>query len=183
MMAVDCIFASDGKRDMDFRTGERLGKKDHIASWQKPQRPEWMSPDVYDQMPNSIQVRECTVTIDRPGFRSTSITLVTSLLDNHYASKEELGWLYSQRWAAELNLAAVKTVLKMEHLRSKTPEMVRKDAKFHSSGSTQFQMFHILHVLPSSRIQHTCRWQPPQQLGRQTLYQTMTALLAHPTHH
>jgi hypothetical protein len=126
-IGVDCIFASDGKRDMDFRTGERLGKRDHIVSWQKPQRPEWMSQEIYDQMPESIQVRECTVTVDRPGFRSTSITLVTSLLDKHYAPKDELGWLYSQRWAAELNLAAVKTVLKMEHLRSKTPEMVRKE--------------------------------------------------------
>lgn len=127
LIGVDCLFASDGKREMDFRTGERIGKKDHIVSWQKPQRPQWMSQDVYDQMPSSIQVRECTVTIDRPGFRSTSITLVTSLLDSDYASKEELGWLYSQRWAAELNLAAIKTVLKMEHLRSKTPEMVRKE--------------------------------------------------------
>ena len=52
---------------------------------------------------------------------------MTSLLDRQYAPKEELGWLYSQRWAAELNLAAVKTVLKMQHLRSKTPEMVRKE--------------------------------------------------------
>jgi hypothetical protein len=127
LIGVDCIFAADGKRDIDFRTGERIGKLDHIVSWQKPHRPAWMSQDVYDQMPNSLQVRECRVTIDRPGFRSTSITLVTSLLDSHYAPKEELGWLYSQRWAAELNLAAVKTVLKMEHLRSKTPEMVRKE--------------------------------------------------------
>jgi hypothetical protein len=112
---------------MDFRTGERLGKRDHIVSWQKPHRPDWMNKDIYDQMPDSIQVRECTVIIDRPGFRSTSITLVTSLLNRYYAHKEELGWLYSQRWAAELNLAAVKTVLKMEHLRSKTPAMVRKE--------------------------------------------------------
>jgi hypothetical protein len=86
-----------------------------------------MSQDVYDQMPKSIQVRECTVNIDRPGFRSTSITLVTSLIYSHYAPKEELGWLYSQRWSAELNLASIKTVLKMEHLRAKTPEMVRKE--------------------------------------------------------
>ena len=126
-MGVDCLFASDGRRKIDFRTGQRLGRKDHIISWNKPQRPAWMSQEVYDQMPDSVQVRECTVTIDRPGFRSTSITMVTSLLDSDYAPKEELGWLYAQRWAAELNLAALKTVLKMEHLRSKTPKMVRKE--------------------------------------------------------
>ena len=127
LIGVDCLFASDGKRDMDFRTGEHLGMRDHVASWKKPHRPDWMSKDIYDQMPDSLQVGECTVRVDRPGYRSISVTLVTSLLDKYYAPKEELGWLYSQRWAAELNLAAVKTVLKMEHLRSKTPEMVRKE--------------------------------------------------------
>jgi hypothetical protein len=33
LAGVDCLFASDGKRSMDFRTGERLAKKDHIVSW------------------------------------------------------------------------------------------------------------------------------------------------------
>ncbi len=77
MIGVDCVFASDGKRAMDFRLGKRLGKMDHIDSWQKPQRPEWISKYVYDQMPDSIQVHECKATIDRPGFRSTSNLTIT----------------------------------------------------------------------------------------------------------
>jgi hypothetical protein len=67
------------------------------------------------------------VTIDRPGFRPLTTTLITTLLDRRYADKNELGWLYGQRWTAELNLAALKTVLKMEFIRAKTPEMVRKE--------------------------------------------------------
>jgi len=55
------------------------------------------------------------------------MTLVTTLLKPKNAPKEELAWLYSQRWRAELNFAAIKTVLKMEHIRAKTPEMVRKE--------------------------------------------------------
>jgi len=127
LAGVDCLFAYDGKRDMDFRTGERLGKKDHLIFWQKPARPSWMSYEQYDQIPDAIQIRECIVSIERPGFSSTTVTLITTLLDPQYASKQELGWLYGQRWAAELNLAALKTVLKMEHIRAKTPEMVRKE--------------------------------------------------------
>lgn len=126
-MGVDCLFAFDGKRSMDFRTGERLGKKDHIVFWQKPHKPTWMAWELYDQMPDSIQVRECTVTIERPGFKAKTVVLVTTLIDSVYAPKAELCWLYGQRWAAELNLAAIKTVLKMEHIRAKTPVMVRKE--------------------------------------------------------
>jgi hypothetical protein len=29
--AVDCFFPDGNRRSMDFRTGERLGKKDHIV--------------------------------------------------------------------------------------------------------------------------------------------------------
>jgi len=126
-LGVDCLFAFDGRRLTDFRTGERLGKKDHIVFWQKPLRPSWMDQELYDQMPNSIQVRECTVSIERPGFRAATMILVTTLIDPTYAPKAELGWLYGQRWSAELNLAAIKTVLKMEHIRAKTPSMVRKE--------------------------------------------------------
>jgi len=124
---ADCLFAFDGKREMDFRTGERLGKRDHIVYWQKPARPSWMSKDLYDQIPDSIQIRECTIIIEQPGFRATKMTLVTTLLEPKNAPKEELAWLYTQRWRAELNFAAIKTVLKMEHIRAKTPSMVRKE--------------------------------------------------------
>lgn len=127
LMGVDCLFASDGKRSMDFRTGERLGKRDHLVSWQKPQRPSWMSEELYNTMPDSIQIRESTVSIDRPGFRAKQVTLITTLLYPMYVQKLELGWLYGQRWSAELNLGSLKTVLKMEHIRAKTPEMVRKE--------------------------------------------------------
>ena len=127
LVGADCLFAGNGRRYTDFRTGERLGKRDHLVFWQKPQKPNWMSDEEYDQMPNSVQVRECTISIHRPGFRSIKCSLVTTLINPEYASSKELGWLYSRRWAAELNLAAIKTVLKMEHLRSKTPEMVCKE--------------------------------------------------------
>src|SRR5437868_4404141 len=60
-LGVDCLFASDGKRLMDFRTGERLGKKDHIVYWQKPRQPSWMDDATYEQLPDSIEIRECTV--------------------------------------------------------------------------------------------------------------------------
>lgn len=126
-MQVDCLFASDGKRSIDFRKGERLGKKDHLVFWQKPQKPDWMDKELYDQMPCSIQIRECKVNLEKPGFRTRTQVLVTTLKDSDEVPEAELAWLYELRWNAELNLAAIKTVLKMEHIRAKTPSMVRKE--------------------------------------------------------
>jgi putative transposase len=126
-IGVDCLFAYDGRRSMDFRTGDRVGKKDHVVCWHKPQKPAWMTQEEYDNLPDIVRIRECVVVIDRKGFRSKSVVLVGTLLDTNYAPKQELGWLYSQRWSAELNLRDLKSTLKMEHLRSKTPQMVRKE--------------------------------------------------------
>jgi putative transposase len=39
---VDVVFRLHQLRDYDFRRGQRLGKDDHVVTWRKPQRPEWM---------------------------------------------------------------------------------------------------------------------------------------------
>jgi IS4 transposase len=125
---VDCVFAANASRLRDFRTGERLGKKDHRVFWKKSAIPRnGMSKEIYDKFPDSIQVRELVVTVERPGFRPVTLILVTTLLDPKFASKQDLGWLYGQRWYVELSLGAIKTTLKMDHIRGKTPIMVRKE--------------------------------------------------------
>jgi hypothetical protein len=126
LLGVDAVFRADGRRRIDFRAGKRLGKKDHQVLWQKPQCPSWMDKETYDNLPEVLSIRECSVTVDRPGFRAEEIVLVTTILDPKYAPKEELGWLYWQRWRAEINLRDLKTTLGMEHILCKTPEMVRK---------------------------------------------------------
>ena len=44
---------------------------------------------------------------------------------------EELGDLFRQRWHAELDLRSLKTEMQMEMLRTKSPEMVRKEVAMH----------------------------------------------------
>lgn len=126
-LGVDCVFATHGARFVDFRTGQRLGKKDHRVIWEKPQRPDWMDQQTYNTMPATIKVRECEIDIGVPGFRSEKLVLVTTLLHPRSYPRHEIGALYSRRWSAEVNLNAIKTTLQMAHLRAKTPEMVRKE--------------------------------------------------------
>lgn len=45
--------------------------------------------------------------------------------------KSTIGDIYRKRWMVELDLAAIKTIMKMDMLRCKTPDMVRKEIWVH----------------------------------------------------
>lgn len=115
---VDVLFEQNGARHTDFRRGQALGKTDHIVSWPKPRRPQWMPKEQYDAAPDEITVREVKV-----GGR----ILVTSLLDHRKVRKGELSQLHARRWNVELDLRNIKTTLGMEVLSCLTPQMVEKE--------------------------------------------------------
>jgi hypothetical protein len=124
---VDFVFPAHGARHMDFRTGERLGKKDHTVLWIKPSKPDWMEQEMYDDYPEFVKIREVEITSERPGFRTKKRTLVTSFLNSIEVSKKDLSELYAFRWFVELDIRSIKSVMKMDVLRSKTPEMIKKE--------------------------------------------------------
>jgi hypothetical protein len=123
---IDGVFAA-GTRRVDFRGGEKLGKKDHLIVWEKPRRPEWMSQEEYDQFPPSIKIRELATSIEKPGFRTEKKILFTTILDKKVAPREELSILFSRRWEIEVHFRSIKSDLQMDFIPTKTPEMVRKD--------------------------------------------------------
>ena len=118
-------------RSADFRRGKRLGTYDHIVLWSKPQRPRSMDWKTFNTLPQSLAIRECRFQVEQPGFRSKTITIVTTLLDADEYTKDELANLYRRRWNAELDLRSLKDVLQMDILRCKTPELVRKEIWTH----------------------------------------------------
>jgi len=128
---VDVIAARDGKRRLDWRTGQRLGHKDHVVTWHKPPKPEWMSAAEYQKMPDTLCIRELAVEVKQPGFRTKEVVMITTLLDPEVYPKEEVAAAYRTRWHAELDLRAIKQVMAMDVLRCKSPSMVRKEIQMH----------------------------------------------------
>lgn len=118
-------------RKADFRRGQRLGKDDHVVTWPKPSSLRSLDWPTYHSLPDSVTVREARLRIATPGFRTKAITVVTTLLDPHEYSKEDLAELYRARWHQELDLRSIKTTMQMDVLRGKTPELVRKEAWTH----------------------------------------------------
>ncbi|MEL6897677.1 MAG: IS4 family transposase [Planctomycetota bacterium] len=127
---VDVCFRKHQGRHSDFRRGRRLGKYDHVVKWGRPKRPSWMSKEVYDTIPTKLELRELRYTAVAPGRKQEPFIIITTITDaegDDGASKEELADLYSYRWNTELDIRSMKTHMNLNHLRCKSPEMVRKE--------------------------------------------------------
>ena len=106
----------------------RLGARDQVVTWTKPRRaPEWIAAAAYAGLPASLVVRELRYPVERPGFRTKEVTLVTTLLDAELYPRLELAELYRARWLAEVHLRDLKTTLHMDILRCKTVDGVLKE--------------------------------------------------------
>lgn len=125
---VDVCCRKHHLRKTDFRRGKRLGKCDHLIVWHRPvQRPEWMDEETYQSLPETLTLREIKYSITEPGFRTKSIIVITTLTDAQEFSAEEIAELYGYRWNAELDIRSIKCNLNLDHVRCKSPEMVRRE--------------------------------------------------------
>jgi hypothetical protein len=118
---VDAVFEQMGarKRVTDFRTGQRLGTKDHIVELLKPKKkPDWMTQESYDAAPATLKLRELKV---------GGKILITTLLSTHEATRDELKGLYKKRWSIEVDFRNLKATMGMDVLSCKTPDMVEKE--------------------------------------------------------
>lgn len=105
-----------------------LGGQDQVVEWPRPAQPaRWMTAEQHAALPESIKVRELRYRVRRPGFRTHSVTLVTTLLDAKTHPDEALAELYATRWQVEVNLRRLKQTMGMKVLHSKTVDGVRKE--------------------------------------------------------
>lgn len=129
---VDSVMRKHQRLSKGLTTRKRLGKNDRLVFWRKTTvRPTWLSKEHWAGMPEKITVREITVHIETPGFRTDTIVILTTLLDHKALPASAFTELYRQRWAVELYLRDIKTTLGMDILRCKTPDMVEKELWMH----------------------------------------------------
>jgi putative transposase len=126
-LGVDFVTRLHQLRRADFRRGRRLGPRDHIVTWKKPQRPEWLDQATYDGLPEQLEVREMHVAVEAPGCRTKSLVVVTSLRDSDAVSAEDLSDLYRKRWLVEVQLRDIKSSMELDVLRCQTPAMIRQE--------------------------------------------------------
>jgi hypothetical protein len=126
---VDSVFGRKQSRQIDFRSGRRLGHDDHVVEWRKPKydAARFTSREEWEALPDTLEMREVRLRVRRKGFLTRTVVVVTTLLDEKLYSSKDLTDLFALRWHCELDLRSIKRTLGMHHLSCKTPEMVRKE--------------------------------------------------------
>jgi len=91
------------RRISDFRRGRRLGPDDHLITWDRPKRPAWMSEALYEQIPETLTLREIRFDLTDTECRTEEITVITTLTDPAAYSAEDIAKLYGLRWNVEMS--------------------------------------------------------------------------------
>ena len=174
---VDCVVRLHQRRKADFRRGQCIARGDRVVEWQRPARPEWMDEATYATIPRDACV--C-------GKSSSRSTNPASARRNWWWSRpcSDGGALSHAGHRPTVSLPlecgvgsrALKQSLAMDHLRCKSPEMVRKEiwmawlgynltAQEHRpSGPAAWQ------TAAADRLRRcACRRSPPRGTGSPTL--------------
>jgi hypothetical protein len=106
----------------------RLGHHDQVVTYFKPRAcPSWLNREEWARFPRTLCVRELRYSLNASGYRSRTVTLVTTLLDADRYPKQAICDLYGQRWQVETNLRHLKVTLGMDELHTKTVIGIRKE--------------------------------------------------------
>jgi hypothetical protein len=115
------------------RVGSRTveGRPDgDVILWRRPNKPRGMTGEEYRRYPESLLMRQVAVDARGKDNRAERFKVVTTILD---ASVDggQIGDLYERRWSGEVDIRSIKSVMQMDVLRCKTPEMVEKEIWAH----------------------------------------------------
>jgi hypothetical protein len=125
---IGCVFRiGAGNKDLDGKTcWSKRGRGGH-RKMQLP--PPWLEavPAAYRNLRESLDVRIVSYAIERPGYRTRAVRLVTTLLDERRWPDRQLRELYGRRWEIETAFGHAKTTLNMSTPRCRTAEGVMKE--------------------------------------------------------
>ena len=168
---VQSVFRLHRQRKADFRRGKRLGRWDRLVEWKKERRPAWMSREEFAAMEDTMTLRMVRFRCQVPGWRTTTITVGTTLVDPETYPARDIAELFHRRWEIETDLRHVKTTMQMDVLRTRTPAMVRKEIWAHLLA------YNLIRTLMWDAGEH--RDVPPLRLSLKGAIQEMMAQWPH----
>jgi len=115
------------------RVGTRTmqsGPDGDIVVWRRPNKPHGMRGEQYRTYPKSLVMRQVSVDARDKNNRVEQFKVITTILDASIDAGQ-IGGLYERRWDGEVDIRSIKSTMKMDILRCKTPEMVRKEIWAH----------------------------------------------------
>lgn len=117
------------KRSLDWKKGTKLGKNDRLYIWKKPTKPapgSKLSIDDWERLPETMHVRISRFKYQKRDGKVEWMYLASNLIDPKEYPYDDICQVYHDRWVIELKFRDVKTMLKMEFIRAKTPDLANK---------------------------------------------------------
>jgi Transposase DDE domain len=106
------------------------GPDGDVIAWQRPNKPRGMPGKQYRTYPKSLLMRQVSVDARDKDNRVEQFKVITTILDASIGGGQ-IGDLYERRWEGEVDIRSIKSTMKMDVLRCKTQEMVRKEIWMH----------------------------------------------------
>ncbi len=132
-----CEFRQRGIELVARVQAERVGSRTvqsrpdgDLIVWQRPNKAHGMAGQQYRSYPESLLMRQVSVDARGKGNRAEQFKVITTILEASIDGGQ-IGALYQRRWDGEVDIRSIKSTMKMDILRCKTPEMVRKEIWAH----------------------------------------------------
>jgi hypothetical protein len=130
---VHCVMRLHQARQkaLDWSKGKYIDQNSRLVTWKKGRRPSNspMTQEEWDSLPEKLSIRYVrTKGISRDG-KPRWLYIATTLTDAELYDTKEIALLYEERWKIEVKFRDIKTTLKLDLLRVKTPEMAEKMVK------------------------------------------------------
>ena len=116
---------------------ERVGSRtvegrrdDDVILWHRPNKPRGMTGEEYRRYPKALLMRQVAVDARDKNNRAEQFKVITTILDATIDGVQ-IGALYERRWDGEIDLRSIKSTMRMDILRCKTPAMVEKEIWAH----------------------------------------------------
>jgi hypothetical protein len=97
-----------------------------IILWKRPNKPRGMTGEQYRRYPESLTMRQVSVDARDKDNRAEQFKVATTILDASIDGGQ-IGSVYERRWDGEVDIRSIKSTMKMDILRCKTPAMVEKE--------------------------------------------------------
>lgn len=141
LFVMDCLYGNHVMMDLMLRLkydfvvkfkrekGRKLIglKKSKIIQLKWRKCSNYLSEEETKEIREKITVRLVHIKVENKGYRTQSIYIATSLLDENKYTAEDIGELYKKRWGVETDIRNLKVTLEARHLKCKSPDMVLKE--------------------------------------------------------
>lgn len=129
---VDVVMRLHQARDPQLDKGRRIGANDWHVTWTRPaQCAKGQHPAAHAALPATLPLRLVHMQSSAPGCRTHDIKIVTTLLDPAAHHAMQITAWYQRRWQVELYFDDIKTSLRMDTLRCKSPHNVARELLMH----------------------------------------------------